>query len=101
MRIEVLMIILGMGIVTFLPRLLPVFLVEKIKLSKKMEKFLYLIPFTAMISLIFPKIIFVDSNRYIGVIGGVVAVFLSWKKFPIAVVIIGAIVAVMGIYYIN
>ena len=37
---RILILIIGMGIVTYIPRMLPAVLVEKIKFNKKTEKFL-------------------------------------------------------------
>ncbi|MBQ2369753.1 MAG: AzlD domain-containing protein, partial [Peptococcaceae bacterium] len=47
-RMEVLLIILGMTAVTYIPRALPAVILDKLKFSAKVEKFLKLIPYTAM-----------------------------------------------------
>lgn len=96
---RIIILIIGMGIVTYIPRMLPAILVEKIKFNKKMEKFLSLIPYTAMAALIFPGVLSVDDgNIAIGLVGAFVAVILSWMKMPIMVVVIGAIVTDMFFY---
>lgn len=89
-----------MMLVTFIPRVLPGFLLDKIKLGAKAKKFLNLIPFTAMAALIFPGVIGVDSERWwIGAIGALIAIGLSLiKKMPTAVVVIASVLALMGIY---
>ena len=56
-RMEVLLIILGMTAVTYIPRALPAVILDKLKFSAKVEKFLKLIPYTAMTALIFPGIL--------------------------------------------
>ena len=97
MRIVIL--IIGMGIVTYIPRMLPAVLIEKIKLSRNMEKFLSLIPYTAMAALIFPGVLSVDEkNMSIGLVGAVVAVILSYLKLPIMLVVIGAILTDIWLY---
>ena len=96
---EIIMIIFGMMLVTYIPRLLPALFLSKIKLNKKIEKFLKLIPYSAMSALIFPGILTVDHEKiYIGVIGGLVALILSWKKCPVIVCVIGAVATNLIIY---
>ena len=51
-------------LVTYLPRMLPAFVIDKLHLSPKAEKFLKLIPYTAMAALIFPGIITIDDNGF-------------------------------------
>ena len=98
---RIIILIIGMGIVTYIPRMLPAVLIEKIKFNKKTEKFLSLIPYTAMAALIFPGVLSVDEgNIAIGLVGAFVAVILSWLKMPIILVVIGAIVTDMVIYMI-
>jgi len=100
-KMRILILIIGMGIVTYIPRILPAVLIGKIKFNKNIEKFLSLIPYTAMAALIFPGVLSVDEgNLSIGLIGAFVAVILSWIKMPIILVVIGAIVADMAVYMI-
>ncbi|WP_337525734.1 AzlD domain-containing protein [Holdemanella sp.] len=58
---------------TYIPRMLPALFMEKIQVSGKVNIFLQLIPYTAMASLIFPAILYVDKNIWIGIIASVVA----------------------------
>lgn len=98
---RILILIIGMGIVTYIPRMLPAVLIGKIKFNKNMEKFLSLIPYTAMAALIFPGVLKVDDgNMSIGLVGAFVAIILSWIKMPIILVVTGAIVADMAVYMI-
>ena len=93
MRTEIILLVLLMMLVTFIPRMLPAFIVGKLKLGKKTEKFLKLIPYTAMAALIFPGILTVDENRFcIGLIGGGVAAILAYFKCPVIVCVLAAIV---------
>lgn len=54
---------------------------EKIQVSGKVNIFLQLIPYTAMASLIFPAILYVDKNIWIGIIASVVAVIAALKSY--------------------
>ena len=92
-------LILGMAIVTYIPRALPAVLIDKMNFSPKVEKFLSLIPYTAMAALIFPGVLSVHAGHIsVGIVGAVVAAVLAWRKFPIAVIVIGAIAADMVLY---
>jgi len=97
---EILFLLSAMLAVTYIPRALPALFIDKMHLSKRAEKFLSLIPYTAMAALIFPGVLSVDANAwYIGFVGALVAVVLSltkWGKMPI--VVIAAVLTLVGIY---
>ncbi|MGN1047667.1 MAG: AzlD domain-containing protein [Eubacteriales bacterium] len=96
---EILFLILGMAFVTYIPRAIPAVLIDKIKFGRKAEKFLKLIPYTAMTALIFPGVITVDpSNPAIGIAGGAVAGVLAWKKCPLIVCVLAAIAVDFVLY---
>ena len=79
--IDINIVILGCALVTFIPRLIPAIFVDKLNFGSKVEKFLNLIPYTALAALICPGVLTVDNQLwYIGLIGAVVAAGLSWKK---------------------
>ncbi len=94
------LLILGMALVTYLPRLIPSLIINKVSFGKRFEKFIRLIPYTAMAALIVPGIFSADAERwYIGVIGGAVAIVLScFKKLPSTVAVLGSVLAVMLVY---
>ena len=94
------LLILGMTLVTYLPRMLPSFVIDRLHLSAKAEKFLKLIPYTAMAALIFPGIITVDENTMVGIVGGLAAAALAWRKCPVMVCVLGAIAADFIVYLI-
>ena len=95
-------LILCMMLVTYIPRVLPAFVVEKTRFGKRFGKFINLIPYTAMTALIFPGILGVDAERwYIGAIGGVIAIALAcFKKIPSSLVVLASVLAVMVTYWI-
>lgn len=99
MNYPVILLILGMSIVTYLPRALPAIVIDRVRFSPKVEKFLKLIPYTAMAALIFPGIITVDAARpEIGLIGGAAAGILAWLKCPVIVCVIAAIAVDVFLY---
>lgn len=92
-------LILGMAVVTYIPRALPAVLIDRLHFGPKLERFLQLIPYTAMAALIFPGVFAVDAQRwYIGIIGGGVATLLAWKKQPVMVCVLAAIAADLALY---
>ena len=101
MNYPVVFLILGMAVVTYIPRALPAVVIERVKLNPKVEKFLRLIPYTAMAALIFPGIVRVDTGRpEIGIIGGAAAGILAWRKFPVIICVIAAIAVDLLLYLI-
>ncbi|MCM1024323.1 MAG: AzlD domain-containing protein [Prevotella sp.] len=99
MNAEVIFMILGMAAVTYIPRAVPAVLIDKMKFGPKIEKFLKLIPYTAMAALVFPGIFTVDAEKpYIGIAGGFTAGFLAWKKAPLIVCVLAAIAVDLVLY---
>ncbi|MPM41560.1 hypothetical protein SDC9_88215 [bioreactor metagenome] len=100
MNYPIVLLILGMAIVTYIPRALPAAVIDRLNFSPKAEKFLGLIPYTAMAALIFPGILTADTARpEIGIVGGAVAGILAWLKCPVIVCVIAAIAADMLLYW--
>ena len=64
---EYLLLVFGMTLVTYLPRMLPSIIIDKMRFGAGTEKFLRLIPFTAIASLIFPGVFFVDGANPLSV----------------------------------
>ncbi len=93
------MIILGCAIVTFIPRLIPALFIDKLNFSPKVDKFLNLIPYTALAALICPGVLTVDESMwYIGLIGAIVAAILSWKKVPLGAIVILTVIILIIVY---
>lgn len=92
MSTKIILLIVLMTAVTYLPRAIPSFIIDKVKLGKKTQKFLKLIPYTAMSSLVFPGIFTsVGDKYYYGLIGGGVAALLAFFKCPVVVCVIVAV----------
>lgn len=71
---------------------------EKIQVSGKVNIFLQLIPYTAMASLIFPAILYIDKNIWIGIIASVVAVIAALKKLPVIGVVLESVISCVIFY---
>ena len=99
LRYDVLLLLIGMSLVTYIPRMLPAVVIEKFKPQGRVEKFLKLIPYTAMSALIFPGILTVDTDMpWIGLVGGAVAAICAAKKCPMIVSVLAAIASNLLIY---
>ena len=101
MRIEIVLLFLGMTLATYIPRALPAALSSKMHFSPKVEKFLKLIPYTAMAAIIFPGILTADANNpAFGIAAGVVALILGLKKFSVMGCVLGAVATEFLLYLI-
>lgn len=88
-------IIIGMAIVTALPRIIPAVIVDKFFFRDWMNRWLQAIPYAALGALIFPGILSVKSGSpHVGLIGGLVAIGLAYIGLNIMFVVIGAIATV-------
>ena len=97
---QMIILILGLSIVCFIPRAIPALFADKMQsLGPKAEKFLRLIPYTAMAALIFPGVLSVDASKPgVGIAGAAVAGLLAWLKCSVMVCVTAAIAAVFVIY---
>lgn len=97
MNITILIILLAL--VTFIPRLIPAVFVGKVNFPPKVEKFLNIIPYTALAALICPGVLTVDTQYwFVGLVGAIVAAGLAWKKVHIGIIVIVTVVALIGLY---
>ncbi|MEE1336893.1 AzlD domain-containing protein [Methanobrevibacter sp.] len=93
------LVILGCAVVTFIPRLIPALFIDQLDFPPKVEKFLNLIPYTALAALICPGVLTVDNQLwYIGLIGAIVAAGLAWKKVPLGAIVILTVVILIAVY---
>lgn len=100
---KIILITLGMFIVTYIPRMLPVIVHDKIKLPLWANDWLKSIPYAALGALIFPGIININSdNKLVGIISGIVAAVVAYFELNIGYVIGSAIlVSVIMINFIK
>ena len=67
-----------MAIVTYIPRVLPIALLNKKLKSKFLQDFLYYVPYGVLGVMVFPDIIFSTGNIYSGIFGMIVALIMSY-----------------------
>ncbi|WP_174616186.1 AzlD domain-containing protein [Virgibacillus ihumii] len=88
-------IIVGMALVTMIPRAIPVFIVDKLQFHDWVNRWLNAIPFAALGALIFPGILSVKPDQpYIGLLGGLAAAILAYLGLNVVLAVTGAIITV-------
>jgi len=98
--VRIILIILGMALVTYLPRLLPALFMDRFQFPAWFKKWLKSIPYAALGALIFPGVLLVDRDQpLLGLAGGLVAAALSFLNLHITLVMAGSILTVILIQY--
>ena len=91
-RSEVYLLIAGMALVTYIPRALPAFLLNRLHLGRRFQRLLTLLPYTAMSALVFPGVFSVDAAYPLfGIMGAAAAVLLALKKRPLIACVLAAV----------
>ncbi|MHC1684424.1 MAG: AzlD domain-containing protein [Clostridiaceae bacterium] len=90
---SVFLLILGMTVVTYIPRLIPFLMISDRKLPKAVDRFLTFIPYTALGALIIPGVFSAIPQKPLASTLGIgFAIIYSWKKGGIIIPILGSIV---------
>ncbi|MEH7072412.1 AzlD domain-containing protein [Neobacillus drentensis] len=98
MKTEIVWMIIGMGLVTYIPRMLPFVLFKGKELPPFVQGVLKNVPFATLGALIFPAIIFIQKNDiWYGVLGAAAALIAAFLGANVIVVVLGSI-AVLSIY---
>jgi branched-subunit amino acid transport protein len=97
---KILLLILGMALVTYLPRLLPAIFMDRFQFPAWFQTWLKSIPYAALGALIFPGVLLVDQDQpLIGLLGRVAALGLSLLNLHITLVMAGSICTVLLFQY--
>lgn len=87
-------LIMGMALVTYIPRVLPLMILTDKKTSKRLKEFLTFIPYTSLSILILRGIITASSEMRLPTIIGVsVAAIISYIQGSLLLSILGGIVS--------
>ncbi len=90
--------IIGMGLVTYIPRMLPFVLFKGKELPPFIQGVLKNVPYATLGALIFPAIIFIQKDDLLyGVLGAAVAFIAAFLGANVIVVVLGSI-AVLTLY---
>jgi branched-subunit amino acid transport protein len=98
MKTEIVWMILGMGIVTYIPRMMPFVLFKGKELPPFIQGVLKNVPYATLGALIFPAIIFIQkADIWYGVLGAAAAFTAAYLGANVIVVVLGSI-AVLSLY---
>ncbi|MCA1059574.1 AzlD domain-containing protein [Rossellomorea aquimaris] len=90
--------IIGMAIVTYIPRMLPFLVFKGKELPPFLQGVLRNVPFAVLGALIFPSILLIqEGNLLFGVVGTVAAFGIAFFGANVILVVIGAI-SVLSLY---
>jgi branched-subunit amino acid transport protein len=90
---SVIWMIIGMGVVTYIPRMLPFVLFKGKALPPFIQGVLRNVPYATLGALIFPGILFIQEDLWYGIIGAAVAFFAAFMGANVIVVVLGSIAA--------
>jgi len=97
---KIFLLILGMTLVTYLPRLLPAIFLDRFEFPGWFKRWLKNIPYAALGALIFPGVLLVDQEQpLLGLLGGLSALGLSLLNLHITLVMAGSICTVLLLQY--
>ena len=89
-----LLLIIGMTLVTYLPRYIPLIVLKDRKVHPKVEQFLIYIPFTSLSILIVRGILGTEPEILLPSLVGIgVAGLVSWKKSNLVLSVLSGILA--------
>ncbi|MGE5449893.1 MAG: AzlD domain-containing protein [Methanomassiliicoccales archaeon] len=87
-------LVIGMMVVTYLPRLLPIAFLKSMNLPSGVKAFLEQIPYAALGALIFPGIISSTGDTGSAVGGAIAAIIAAWLKLNLLLVLTISVVTV-------
>jgi branched-subunit amino acid transport protein len=88
------LLIVLMAIVTYLPRLLPLWLMQGKELPKRVQTFLSNVPYAALGALIFPGVLNSTGDIRSSLAGGITAVVLAYCRVNVMIVVLCSIAVV-------
>jgi branched-subunit amino acid transport protein len=94
MKTNLIIIVLAMGIVTYIPRMIPMVLLNNIKLPSFFKSFFQFIPFAALGALIFPGVLSSTGDIRSAVTGSIIAALLSFFRMNVMIVVFVSILSV-------
>jgi len=85
------LVILGMALVTYLPRAIPLVFFNNLKIPALLQRFLKYVPFAILGALIFPGIFSSTGQILPSILGCLAAFSLAWLEINILFIVLGSI----------
>ena len=89
--------LLGMALVTYIPRMIPLTVLDGKELPPVVSGVLRNIPYAVLGALIFPAVFFIQENIWFGVIGAISAFAIAFTGANVILVVLGTI-AILSLY---
>mgnify|MGYP006296794335 FL=1 len=89
-------LVIGMAVVTYIPRMVPMVVLSEIELPPFMKRFLEFIPVAVLSSLIFPGILFSTDSMGSAISGGIISIIMAYFEINLLLVVISGILGVLG-----
>lgn len=86
------LLIIAMGVVTYIPRMIPMVFLRDMEPSPFIKRFLNYIPYAALTTLIFPGILYSTNNLLSAVIGGIVSIIMAFYKDNLLLIVFTGII---------
>lgn len=93
---SLLLVVMGMGAVTYIPRMLPLVMLKNIKLPPYINSFLRFIPVSALSALIFPGALYSTGSVESAAAGCAVSIGLALTRVNIMLVVLGGIAGALA-----
>ncbi|KKI93531.1 branched-chain amino acid transporter [Bacillus sp. SA1-12] len=91
MNNTILFMIIGMGLVTYIPRMIPLVVLSKLKLPNFVQNILKNVPFATLGALIVPGIFLISDDVMFGIIGAIAATLIAFTGANVILVVMGSI----------
>lgn len=91
MNKEILIMILGMMIVTYIPRMLPLVAFQNLSLPPFLQNVLKNVPYATLGALIIPAVFFIQEDIMFGIIGTLTAFIVAYFGANIIIVVMSSI----------
>lgn len=88
------LVVAAMAIVTYLPRMLPMVMLNRLRIPSFPRRMLKFMPYAVLGALIFPGVLDSTGNPATAVPGAIVAVLLALFRANLFIVVLGSIAAV-------
>lgn len=93
---EVLWLIIGMGLVTYLPRVAPFLLFKGKELPIFVQSVLKNVPYATLGALIFPGVLLIGESIWYGLLGAAIAFIVAYIGANVVFVVLSAIIVLSG-----
>ncbi|XQY92722.1 AzlD domain-containing protein [Metabacillus sp. HB246100] len=87
----ILLMIIGMGIVTYIPRMIPLVALSQLKLPIFVQNVLKNVPYATLGALIVPGVFLISEDVFFGVVGAVAATLIAFTGANVIIVVMGSI----------